>query len=73
MKHHETEDTGNGEKALPCHARFGDGSEISAEDLAAVRAAYRASEVLFPWQEGDFLVLDNEMALHGRKPSPSRI
>ncbi len=68
VKHQETEDTGNGEKALPCHARFGDGSEISAEDLAAVHAAYRASEVLFPWQEGDFLVLDNEMALHGRKP-----
>ena len=67
-KHQEMEDFGGGEKALPCHARFGDGSEIGEDDLAAVRAAYRASEVLFPWREGDLLVLDNEMALHGRKP-----
>ncbi len=66
-KHQDTQDS-SGEQDLPCHARFGDGSEIGEDDLAAVRAAYRASEVLFPWREGDLLVLDNEMALHGRKP-----
>ena len=46
----------------------GDGGEIPLADLHAVRAAYRASEVAFPWQAGDLLVLDNRLALHGRKP-----
>jgi alpha-ketoglutarate-dependent taurine dioxygenase len=53
---------------LGSHARYGDGSEIPIEDLEAVRAAYRASEVASPWQPGDLLMLDNILAMHGRKP-----
>jgi alpha-ketoglutarate-dependent taurine dioxygenase len=50
------------------HARYGDDSDIPIADLEAVRATYRGAEVVFPWEAGDVLVLDNRLALHGRKP-----
>lgn len=53
---------------LPRNACFGDGSAIADEDLAAVRAAYAAETVAFPWQAGDILMLDNVLAAHGRRP-----
>lgn len=52
----------------PCHARYGDGSEIAVEDLQSVRRAYDACEVLFQWRRGDLLLLDNVLTAHGRKP-----
>lgn len=57
-----------GEEALPQHATFGDGSPISASDLSALRSAQRAVEVLVSWRRGDFLVADNVLVLHGRRP-----
>ena len=59
---------GSGEEALGSHACYGDGSEIPIADLAAVRSACRKSEILFSWQAGDLLILDNVLAMHGRKP-----
>jgi alpha-ketoglutarate-dependent taurine dioxygenase len=56
------------QEPLGSHACYGDGSEIPIEDLRAVRAACTKSEVLFPWQAGDLLILDNILAMHGRKP-----
>jgi alpha-ketoglutarate-dependent taurine dioxygenase len=56
-----------GEDALPSNATYGDGSAISNDELAEVRRAYRATEVVYPWQQGDLLVLDNVLAAHGRK------
>lgn len=57
------------------HARYGNGSAIPIADLDAVRSAYRASEVVYPWEAGDVLVLDNRLAMHGRKPyrGPRRV
>jgi len=57
-----------GEEALGSHACYGDGSEIPVSDLKAVRSSYKKSEILFPWQAGDLLILDNLLAMHGRKP-----
>lgn len=56
------------ESDLPRNAYFGDGSRIDDADLAAVRAAYAAETVAFPWQAGDILMLDNVLAAHGRRP-----
>ena len=57
-----------GEGFYPCHATYGDGSEISLEELHEVRRAFCVEEVLFDWQAGDVLMLDNLIAAHGRKP-----
>ena len=56
------------QEALGPHACFGDNSEIPIADLQAVRAAYRKVEVVYPWRECDILILDNVLAMHGRKP-----
>jgi hypothetical protein len=56
------------EERYPCHATYGDGSEISLEDLSDIRSVFADNEVLFSWQRGDVLMLDNLIAAHGRKP-----
>ena len=64
-----------GEDALPSNATFGDGTPITDQDLEEVRRAYRDAEVVNPWRHGDLLVLDNVLAVHGRKPfqGPRRV
>jgi alpha-ketoglutarate-dependent taurine dioxygenase len=64
-----------GEDALPSHATYGDGSPISGDELDDIRHACRASEVVYLWQQGDLLILDNVLAAHGRKAysGPRRI
>jgi alpha-ketoglutarate-dependent taurine dioxygenase len=57
-----------GEADLPYNTYYGDGSAIEAEVLEALRAAYRQATVLFPWQTGDLLMLDNMLVAHGRSP-----
>ncbi|MFF7885200.1 TauD/TfdA family dioxygenase [Streptomyces sp. NPDC007896] len=54
------------EEDLPRNAYYGDGSPISDADLAAVRKAYEAETLAFPWQAGDLLVIDNLTLSHGR-------
>ena len=56
------------DEELGSHACYGDESEIPTADLRAVRAACKKSERLFSWQAGDLLILDNVLAMHGRKP-----
>ncbi len=57
-----------GEETLGNHVIFGDGSDIDVQDLLEIRAVSRQCEVAFPWQAGDVMVIDNVMAMHGRKP-----
>lgn len=61
-----------GEDGLPRHAYYGDGSPIDDETIHAVREAYRAETVTFPWRERDVLLLDNMLASHGRWPYEGR-
>ena len=58
----------SGEESLGNHVVFGDGSEIDVADLQCIRDVSRQCEVLFPWQAGDVMVIDNILAMHGRKP-----
>ena len=57
-----------GTEQLPRHATYGDGSEISEQDLEVVGDAFRSAAVSFPWQAGDVMILDNMQAAHGRRP-----
>ena len=56
------------EEDFPLNARHGDGSALDPEALRHVREAMAAEMVLFPWQAGDLLVLDNVLTAHGRMP-----
>ena len=57
-----------GRDRLPRQAFYGDGGEISTEDLNVVREAFEAEEFVFPWKTGDVLLLDNMLVAHGRRP-----
>jgi len=50
------------------HVTYGDDTEIDIDDLLHIRSVASQCEVLFRWQTGDFLIIDNTLTLHGRKP-----
>jgi len=56
------------EEDLPNNTYYGDGSPIEPEVLEELRAVYQQEMVLFPWQAGDLLMLDNMSIAHGRSP-----
>ena len=53
---------------LPRNVCFADGSQIEDEMLNEVRAVLAEETVMFPWQSGDVLMLDNMLVAHGRTP-----
>jgi alpha-ketoglutarate-dependent taurine dioxygenase len=57
-----------GEETLGNHVTYGDGDEIEVSDLKTIRSVVQSAEVTFPWQAGDIMVIDNILAMHGRKP-----
>lgn len=58
----------NREENLPQNVVFGDGGEIGVEHLDIVRKKTAEITVYFPWQKGDFLMVDNMLVSHGRAP-----
>jgi alpha-ketoglutarate-dependent taurine dioxygenase len=64
-----------GEDELPNQTYYGDGTPIEPEVIEALRDAYRAETVMFPWQAGDVLAVDNMLVAHGRTPftGPRRV
>lgn len=57
-----------GEEELPRNTYYGDHSPIEENDLDEIREVYRRNQVVFPWREGDVLMLDNMLIAHGRRP-----
>lgn len=53
------------------HSTFADGSEISEKDLDTIRSVIAEEMVLFDWQRGDVLLIDNKLVSHGRQPYSS--
>ncbi len=56
-----------GKERLPRDAKFGDGQDIEAKDLEAVRTAFRSAAVDWNWRRGDIVILDNMQFAHGRR------
>ncbi len=53
---------------IPRNAFYGDGSPIESSILDEIRDLYMRTAVIFPWRQGDVLLLDNFLASHGREP-----
>ncbi|WP_410575109.1 TauD/TfdA family dioxygenase [Amycolatopsis sp. cmx-4-61] len=56
------------ERDYPRHAYHGDGTPITADELALIRRAYADSLFETPWHSGDLMVVDNLLVSHGRRP-----
>jgi alpha-ketoglutarate-dependent taurine dioxygenase len=56
------------DEELPFHTHYGDGSEITQQEIENIRQAYEQATVRFPWAKGDVLLLDNMLMSHGRSP-----
>lgn len=57
---------------LPRSCRFGDGTAIPDDAMAAICAVYQDLEVSFGWERGDVLMLDNISTAHARNPFKGR-
>ena len=56
------------EEDLPYNTYYGDGRPIEPEVIEEIREAYKQETVIFRWQAGDVLMLDNMLVAHGRNP-----
>lgn len=57
-----------GQENLPRNSYYGDGTEIEVQTLEIIRDIYQQNKVMFSWQKGDLMLLDNMLYSHGRQP-----
>jgi len=53
---------------MPQWVCFGDDTPIDTDIFEVVTSTTKQHTVYFPWEKGDFLVLDNMLVSHGRSP-----
>ncbi|PMS20356.1 hypothetical protein C0Z18_10430 [Trinickia dabaoshanensis] len=53
---------------VPRNVFYGDGAPLEADALAQIRAVLEDETIVFPWAEGDVLMLDNMLCAHARAP-----
>lgn len=56
------------EEDLPNNTYYGDGSPIEDSVMDELREAYLQEKIIFSWQKGDLVMLDNMATAHGRNP-----
>lgn len=56
-----------GEEGLPYNTYYGDGTPIEPEVAEHIHHAYEREKVIFDWQQGDIMLLDNMSIAHGRE------
>jgi len=55
------------EEDYPRNCYYGDGSPIEDLVMQEILEVYRGAQVVFPWQAGDILMLDNVLTAHARE------
>jgi alpha-ketoglutarate-dependent taurine dioxygenase len=63
---------GMGPDDFPHNCCYGDGTPISDDEVAHLRACVARATVSFPWERGDVLLIDNVLVAHGRRPFRGR-
>ena len=53
---------------MPRNVFFADGSPIDDDIFDEIRGVLAEETVMFPWQAGDVLMLDNMLVAHARTP-----
>jgi hypothetical protein len=56
------------EDELPQTSFFGDGTPMDTSALKHIRETMFKQATVFPWREGDVMMIDNVLACHGRMP-----
>ena len=57
-----------GEENLPRNVYYGDGEPLETSMLDDIRGVLDECRMVFPWQTGDVLMLDNMLTAHAREP-----
>lgn len=57
-----------GEENVPRNSFLGDGTALTKEDFNTIMTVYEEAQIIFPWQSGDVLLLDNMRFAHSRRP-----
>lgn len=61
------------EEDLTRHCYYGDGSPIADEVIQRILEIYRETQVMFPWQKEDLVLVDNMLTAHARNPCAGRL